>query len=154
APLTWKMADLTLPKTDEKPPFQTWDQITRRIERGGLTEEEQADLWECLWLDQDQTCECLAWVKENGTYPFIYPMFAFAVYTGARRSELVRSERDDWDFEAGSVSIRQKKADRSKTFTRRNVPIHPDLADVMRKWFDEHPGGPWTIATEDGSPIG
>ncbi len=24
----------------------------------------------------------------------------------------------------------------------------------MRKWFDEHPGGPWTIATEDGSPIG
>ncbi len=153
APLMWKMTDLTLPKANEKPPFQTWEQITRRIERGGLTEEEQAESWECLWLDQQRTRECLTWVKENGFYPFIYPMFSFAAYTGARRSELVRSERDDWDFEAGSVSIRQKKADTSKTFTRRNVPIHPDLADVMKKWFEEQPGGRWTIATEDGLPI-
>jgi integrase len=80
-------------------------------------------------------------------------MFAFAAYTGARRGEIVRSERDDWDFEAGFVAIRQKKADKSKAFTRRNVPIHQDLAVIMREWFADHPGGPWTIATDDGSPI-
>jgi integrase len=153
-PLTWKMADLTLPKADEKPPFQTWDQITRRIERGDLSDEEQAALWGCLWLDQEQTRDCLAWVKEQDHYPFIYPMFAFAAFTGARRSEMLCSERDDWDFMTGIVSIRQKKADKSKTFTRRHVPIHPSLAEVMQTWFGHHPGGPWTIATDDGSQIG
>lgn len=51
APLSWKMADLTFPKAREKPPFQACEQITRKIARGGLTEAQQAELWECLWLD-------------------------------------------------------------------------------------------------------
>jgi hypothetical protein len=72
-PLDWKMADLTLPKADEKSPFQTWDQITRKVQRGGLTDEQQAELWDCLWLDQTQTRECLAWVEEHDLYPFIHP---------------------------------------------------------------------------------
>jgi integrase len=37
-------------------------------------------------------------------------MFAFAAFTGARRGEIIRSEKDDWDFEAGIVALRQKKA--------------------------------------------
>jgi integrase len=153
SPPNWKTADLTLPKANEKTPFQTWDQISRKIERGGITADQQAKFWEALWLDQGQTVECLAWVKEHARHPFLYPMFAFAAYTGARRGEIVRSERDDWDFDAGVVSIRQKKADRSKTFTRRSVSIHTDLAEVMRPWFENHPGGPWTIVSEDGLPI-
>ena len=24
----------------------------------------------------------------------------------------------------------------------------------MKGWFDNHPGGPWTIATDNGEPIG
>lgn len=153
SPLSWKIADLTLPKTGEKPPFQTWEQIVRKIERGGLTADQQANLWECLWLDQQQTLECLVWVREHARQPFLYPMFAFAAYTGARRGEIIRSERDDWDFDARTVTIRQKKADRSKSFTRRNVPIHPDLVEVMQEWFKNHPGGPWTIANEEGLPV-
>ncbi len=153
-PLAWHMSDLTLPKAHEKPPFQTWDQITRKIERGGLNEAQQAELWECLWLDQKQTLECLEWVRQHAHRPFLYPMVAFAAYTGARRSEMLRSEVDDWDLSAGVVAIRQKKSDKSKSFTRRNVPIHPELARIMRAWFADHPGGRWTIAAEDGSPIG
>ena len=153
APLAWHISELTLPKAHEKPPFQTWDQITLKIERGGLSEAKQAELWECLWLDQDQTLECLAWVREHATRPFLHPMLAFAAYTGARRGEMLRSERDDWDFAAGSLTIRQKKSDKSKSFTRRNAPIHPDLAAIMQAWFKDHPGGSWTIAAEDGSPI-
>jgi len=154
SPPAWKMADLTFPKAGEKPQFQTWEQIARKIDRGGLTDSPRAGLWECLWLDQGQTMECLAWVREHGRQSFLYPMFTFAAYTGARRGEIIRSERDDWDLEAGVVAIRQKKTDKSKSFTRRNVPIHPALASVMREWFDNHSGGPWTIATEDGLPIG
>jgi integrase len=153
-PLGWKMKDLTFPKTVERPPFQTWDQIVRKVQRGGLTNYQESELWECLWLDQGQTLECLGWVREHSNHPFLYPLFAFAAYTGARRGEMLRSERDDWDFEGGIVTIRQKKADKSRAFTRRNVPIHPDLAEVMRDWFANHPGGPWTIATDNGSPIG
>jgi integrase len=150
---SWKMKDLTFPKGEEKPPFQTWDQITRKIGRGGLTEKQQAELWECLWLDQEQTTECLAWVRENATHAVMYPMFAFAAFTGARRSEMIRSERDDWDFQANIVSIRQKKADRSKTFTRRNVSLHPKLAEIMTDWFRVHPGGPWTVCMANGRPM-
>ena len=152
-PLAWRMDDLTLPKSHEKPPFQTWDQIVRRIERGGLSDAQQDGLWECLWLDTTQTIECLAWVQEHASHPFLYPMFAFAAYTGARRSEMLRSERDDWDFGTGVVTIRQKKSDKSKSFTRRTVPINSALANIMRAWFDRHPGGTWTIAAQDGSPI-
>lgn len=154
SPLAWRIDDLTLPKSNENPPFQTWDQITRKIDRGGLTEAHKAELWECLWLDQGQTLECLDWVCQHASRPFLYPMVAFAAYTGARRSEMLRSERDDWDFDAGIVTIRQKKSDRSRNFTRRTVPIHPALAAVMEAWFAVHPGGSWTIANQDGEPIG
>jgi integrase len=154
SPLAWKIADLTLPKAHEKTPFQTWDQIIRKIDRGGLTNAQKDSYWESLWLDQAQTMECLSWVRAHARYRFLHPMFAFAAFTGARRREMIRSERDDWDFEGGSVAIREKKADNSESFTRRNVPIHSDLAKVMKEWFSNHPGGQWTIATEDGLPIG
>jgi integrase len=150
---SWRMRDLTFPKAHEKPPFQTWEQIARKIERGRLTPVQIAAQWECLWLNQRQTLECLTWVQEHGRQPFIYPLFASAAFTGARRGELLRSERDDWDLEAGFVAIRQKKADKSKTFTRRNVPIHPFLSNVMQEWFEVHPGGSWAFANDDGSSI-
>jgi integrase len=151
--LTWKMSDLTLPKETEKAPFQTWEQITRKIERGGLTDQQKAELWEALWLDQRQTEECLGWVREHARRSVIHPMFAVAAYTGARRSEIIRSEVDDWDFESGLVTIRQKKADKSKSFTRRNVPIHPQLAGIIKAYLENHPGGPWVFCTADGLPI-
>jgi integrase len=152
-PITWKIKELTLPKGHEKAPFQTWDQITRKIKRGGLTDAQSAALWECLWLDQSQTVECVTWAREHARCPFIGPMFAFAAYTGARRSEMLRSEWDDWDFDSGIVVLRQKKADNSKEFTRRNVPIHPDLFVIMQEWQDAHPGGKWVMCSEHGEDI-
>ena len=41
---------LRFPKTVEKPPFQTWEEIERRIARGDLTAAEQAELWDCVFL--------------------------------------------------------------------------------------------------------
>lgn len=81
-------------------------------------------------------------------------MFAFAGYTGVRRGEMLRSERDDWDFDAGVVSIRQKKADNTKTFTRRSIPIHAVLSGIMREWFQATPCCQWAISTGIGNPIG
>jgi integrase len=36
--------------------------------------------------------------------------FCIAAYTGARRSEILRSRVDDIDFDAGTITIREKKA--------------------------------------------
>jgi integrase len=151
-PLPWDRGDLTSPKAPERPPFQTWEQITRRINQGRLTKAERAELWECLWLNQAQTLEVLAWVEGHAREPVTYPLFVAAAFTGARRGELLRSERDDWNSEAAQVTLLQKKADRSKTFTRREVPIHPTLDEVMRDWFGQNPTA-LAFATEEGRPI-
>ena len=41
---------LRFPKTADKPPFQTIAEIRRKIARGGLTRQEQADLWDAAFL--------------------------------------------------------------------------------------------------------
>ena len=151
---SWKIAMLTFPKEVEKPPFQTWDQIARQVSRGNLSAEQQADLWECLWLDRRQAVEIIDWAEGHEGHPWLLPMLAIATYTGARRSEILRSEVDDWDFESEQVAIRQKKSDRSKTFTRRYVPIHPDLAIIVREWLVTRPGtSPFLIVNGDGDPL-
>ena len=43
---------IKFPKRDAKPPFMTADEIQRIIDRGGLTAEQEAQLWECVFLDQ------------------------------------------------------------------------------------------------------
>jgi integrase len=79
---------LRYPKLDEPPPFMTWKQIERAIAAGGNEDE----LWDCLYLSVAEILEPLAYVKEHTTHPFIYPMFCFAAFTGARRSEMLRAQ--------------------------------------------------------------
>jgi len=56
-------------KTSEKPPFQTWKEIERQIDRNGLSENEQTELWGCLFLAVEQTDELLAHVQKNANHP-------------------------------------------------------------------------------------
>ncbi|MCL4204901.1 MAG: tyrosine-type recombinase/integrase [Pirellulaceae bacterium] len=149
---TWAMGEglvgpfpnkgLKYPKGAEKPPFQTWEEIEKQIERGQLTETEQAVLWECLFLNLDETAELLRYVEKEAQVPFLYPMVVMAAHTGARRSELLRSRRVDFDEE--SVVIRERKKSKRQHTTRR-VPLSPFLKKVMRAWFEAHPGGPFTF---------
>ncbi|WP_165248939.1 tyrosine-type recombinase/integrase [Paludisphaera soli] len=152
-PPDWSPGELTLPKGTEKPPFQIRAQIEARIARGGLSPEAEAQLWESLWLDRDQTLEFLASARANSRPPFQYPLLAFAAYTRARRSEMLRSEPEDWDLGAGVVQIRQMKPDRSRNFTRRSVPVHRDLAAVMAAWLAVGPRGRLVFCGDDGSPV-
>jgi integrase len=132
-------------KPAEREKFKTWAQIERRINRGGLSNDEVEELWRGLYLDQTQVNELLSYVKEAARYEFIYPMFAFPAYTGARRSEVIRSEIDDFDFEGDQVTIRERKRKKDKKQTTRLVPLHPKLRLIMEEWFERHPGGPYTI---------
>src|SRR5262249_11678252 len=57
--LPFQNKELDFARTKQKPPFQTYEAIQRAIERGGLTEAEQAELWECLYLTLDEVHEVL-----------------------------------------------------------------------------------------------
>ena len=136
---------LKFPKLDEKPPFQTWGEIERRIAAGGLTKEQIADYWDCLYLRTGEIAELVVYVKEHGTQPWVYPLVCAAAHTGARRSELLRTQIADVDFSGNTVLIHEKKRSREKRTTRR-VTITPFLGQVLREWLQVHPGGPWLFA--------
>jgi integrase len=89
--------------------------------------------------------ELLAHMRGVKLEGFVHPMFAFAIYTGARRSEMLRSLIHDFDFKSGRVQIRENKRVKGKTSIRW-VELHPDLAEIMRAWFTGHPGGQQTLA--------
>ncbi len=140
-----------IPKDEEKEKFQTWNQITKRIQRGGLKDEQLKRLWESLFLDEDQTVELLKHVKKVARHPFIYPMFVFVAYTGARRSELCRSLIDDFDFTEAQIRIRERKRRKDMKETSRFVPMHSKVKEVMLNWFAEHPGGQHTLVHPDSN---
>jgi integrase len=132
---------LCYPKTDEKPPFQTIQEIERRIATGGLTAHEKRELWESLYLQTDELASLLTFVKEDGHHPWIFPLVCMAAHTGARRSELLRMQVADVDFEGGTVLIRERKRVKGKRSTRR-APLTPLLREALQAWLTVHPGGP------------
>jgi integrase len=136
---------LVYPKTCEKPPFQTRAEIEEQLKRGGLKDDEKRELWNSLFLTLPEVSEFLEYVRETARHDWIYPMFCFAAHTGARRSEILRSRIADFDFQAKSVLIREKKRVKGRRTTRR-VPLSGFLASVMREWFDAHPSGVYSIS--------
>jgi integrase len=146
-------SNLHYPKAKAKPPFQTREQIERQIARGVMSADERAALWECLFLTLPEIDEVLELVRGRKRLPQAYPMFVIAAHTGARRSEIRRSLVTDFDFEAKTVLIREKKKDHGKVETYRTVPMSPLLERVMRAWFADHPGGPHAVCTSVGTPI-
>jgi integrase len=140
-------------KTRSKPPFQTLEQVERQIARGGLSDVQELELWDSLFLTLPHVADLLAFVKENARRPFVYPMFVFAAHTGARRSEILRSCIDDFDFGSATLTIREKKKDKLKEGTFRTVPLSALLCEVMAAWFAQHPGGRITICEKPNAPL-
>jgi integrase len=120
------VAGLVYPKSEEKLPFMTWTEIERRIAAGGDAKE----LWECLFLREPEIDKLLDFVQQRKAPIWVYPMCVMAAHTGARRSEMLRAERQDVDFEAGIITIREKKRVRGKVTTRR-VPISSRLKEAF-----------------------
>ena len=119
-------AGLVYPKGEEKLPFMTWTEIERRIAAGG----DPKELWECLFLREPEIAKFLDFVQQRKAPAWVYPMCVMAAHTGARRSEMLRAERQDVDFEAGIITIREKKRVRGKVTTRR-VPMSSRLKEAL-----------------------
>lgn len=130
---------LRYPKMADKPPFQTWTEIDRKIRAHRLPADQQARLWECLFLTTSEIEELLTHVQQAPLPSCIYPMFVFAAHTGARRSEILRSEPEDIDLVGRTLTIREKKRVRGR-LTTRLVPLSPRLYAVLDQWLARHPG--------------
>lgn len=141
-----EMRDVQLPKSAELPVFQTFSEITMQIEQDNLTQKQSEQLWECLYLRTDEIDEVLRHVRSRAQHTFLYPMFVAAAHTGARRSELMRSQLSD--IRDDVLIIHEKKRRRGQISTRR-VPMSALLKETLREWKEEHPGGSYTFATAD-----
>ena len=130
---------LVWPKSDETPPFMTWDQIQTRITAGVACR-----LWEALFLDTKQITSLLAHAKKHDSTNWVYPMLVMAAHTGARRSELLRAQVEDVDLKAAVFTIREKKRMQGRRTTRR-VPISKLLAAVIRPLLE--PGRTYLFGT-------
>ncbi len=144
---------LTFPKGVSKPPFQTREQIERRIAQQKLPADEQAELWQSLFLTLAEVEEFLNHVRDAKLPAYVYPMVVFAAHTGARRSEIRRSLVTDLDFAGETVLIREKKKDHAKVETYRTVPMSPRLREVMQEWFGKHGGSKYAICVPSGGPV-
>ncbi len=60
-------AGFKYPKVDEKPPFQTRVEIERQIARGGLSDKEQVELWEGLFLTLPELADLLNAVRQGAS---------------------------------------------------------------------------------------
>lgn len=118
-------------KAVEPPRFQTYAEIDRQIKRGGSKE-----LWHCLYLSVEEIKQLLTHVKKHSSYPYLHPMLVAAAYTGARRSELLRSDVDDIDFDGKTFTVRERKRN-SQMHTLRTVPMSSTLIRTLKKWIDE-----------------
>ena len=132
---------LVFPRGEQRSPFQTWEQIERRISKKKLSATKVADLWESLFLDAKQVEEVLDHVQKNATEPWVYSAFLFVAHTGARRSEMLRAEIDDFDWKADEVLIRERKRKKGE-LTFRHVP----LTRRMREHFKKHKDGRFAVA--------
>jgi integrase len=137
---TFPNKGLRYPMGEDKRPFMTWEDIERRIGRGGLAAGEIKKWWDCLFLDLAQVAEFVEYMRTHGSQPWMYPMVAAAAHTGARRSELIRLHVDDIDFDNKTVVIQERKRAKGQRTTRR-VPLTPFLEMVLKDWLAmEHHG--------------
>lgn len=141
------------PKPDEKQIFRTAKEIEQIVSRGGLSGDEEAELWDGLYLTREEISGLLTHVEDTARYPFVYPMFVLTAHTGARRSEILRARIDDFDFRSKSVQIREKKKSRSHSITYRRVDMTELLTQTMKSWFAEHPGGQFAISADGQHPL-
>jgi integrase len=131
---------LTFPKGDDKPPFKTLDEINRRLNSAKLTPAQRKELCETLYLRPAEIKSFLAIVREHAAYAWIYPLLTVAAYTGARRSELIRLQIADVDFESNTITINEKKRVKGKR-SQRIAPLSPAARAALKDWIRVHPGG-------------
>lgn len=129
----------------DRPPFRTLAEIERIIQRGGLTDEETLDLWECLYLSPDEIAGLLATIRANARDDLSYLLHAIPAYTGIRRGEMLRLRWLEVDLEEDYITARSRKQSRTRTETVRRIDLHPELKKELTAWRERRPKGQFVV---------
>ena len=141
------------PKRDEKPPFMTREEIRRKIERTHPSLSEEKELWESLYLTRDELEGLLGYLQQKVKDSFIYPMILLAAHTGMRRSELLRLESGDLDFEGRMIVVREKKRSRKHALSFRRVPMSGLVASTFEQYLGLRGSGKLVFRGAQQAPI-
>ena len=72
----------------------------------------------------------------DGAYPYIYPLVATWLLTGARKSEALGLRVDDLSLKHRTISIRPNSWRRLKTSSsERTIPLWPQLEEILRAYL-------------------
>lgn len=129
---TYPSAGIVYPKSEDKLPFMTFEEIQRRMDAGSKRKR-----WECLYLTHQEVEQLLDHVQQQSTRDWVYPAFVFAAHTGARRSELMRANFEDIDFTNKVITIQERKRQKGRRTSRR-VPMSSRLETVLTAWAMLH----------------
>ncbi len=138
---------LRYPKSTEMPVFQTFQQVQEQVKNLDPESNEAMDLWSSVFLNRDEIEALLDHVEKTARHAFIYPMFVFAAHTGARRSEILRSQVSD--IGKSTIAIREKKR-KKRTNSSRQVPISTRLNKALADWLKRKPNGKSTFCNVRG----
>lgn len=134
---------------EDRPPFRTIDEINKIIDRGGLTDEEILDLWECLFLSPREIAGLLATVRANAREDLSFMLHVVTAYSGMRRGEVLRLLWLDVNFNDDFLCARSRKQSRRKTETVRHIDMHPELKQELLTWRQKRPKGQHVICEAD-----
>ncbi len=135
----------------ELPPFRTIAEIEARLVRGGLSESEVNDAWDCLYLGPSEIADLLRTVRERSDTDFGFMLHCVPAYTGLRRGELLRLRWPDVEFDQGHIIARSRKQSRRAVETSRRIDLHPELRRELLDWRERRPGGQYVVC-EPNSP--
>jgi integrase len=89
------------------------------------------------YLSKAEVAGLLAYAEIHA--PSLHPMIAFCVFSGARKGEAFGARWSDIDFDAGRVDINRSYELRPKSGKARHIPLHHELAIVLRRWRERCP---------------
>lgn len=121
--------------------FKTVAEIEQILERGGLSEQEQLNVWDCLYLTPQEIAAILSIVQANAVDDISFLLHAVPAYTGMRRGEILRLRWTDVDLEKAFLIARSRKQSRTKREVQRQIELHPDLQKELLTWRKRHPKG-------------
>jgi len=125
--------------------FRTLAEIDVILKRGGLTSNQQNDLWECLFLTTAELSALLELVRQLAKADFAHLLHMIPAYTGLRRGETLRLQWPDIDFEGGYITARSRKQSRQVVETSRQIDLHPELRAELLVWRKKRPKGQYVI---------
>lgn len=121
----------TFKTSKDRDRFRTASEIEEVIKRGGLTDEEAANAWDCLYLSPEEIADLLATVRVNARARSSLMLHAIPAYTGMRRGEVMQLPWADVDLDRGYIIARSRKQSRTNRETTRQIDLHPELKQLL-----------------------